>query len=112
LIVIIGLLIGIAIGLFSNVDIPVAYSAYMSVAIFACLDSIFGAIRASLEKTYRSDVFISGFFGNAGLAVVLVYFGDKLGLPVYIAGVIVFCNRIFNNFGFIRRLLLDKFKVH
>jgi small basic protein len=103
-----GLFIGIIIGVLWNVPIPNQFTPYMSVAIFACLDSVFGAMRATLAKQFRVDVFISGFFGNAFLAVGLVYLGDKLGTPIYLAAVIVFGSRIFNNFAIIRRMLLDR----
>ncbi|MFT8314694.1 MAG: small basic family protein [Clostridium sp.] len=106
-----GLLIGIVIGVLWNVPIPDKFSPYMSVAIFACLDSVFGALRAGLSKQFRADVFISGFFGNAVLSVALVYLGDKLGIPIYLAAVIVFGSRIFNNFALIRRTLLDRGKT-
>lgn len=108
----IGLVIGIIVGVFWSINIPTKFSPYMSVAIFACLDSIFGALRGTLKKEFRADIFISGFFGNALLSVMLVYLGDKLGIPVYLAAVIVFGGRIFNNFGIIRRLLIDKAKNH
>lgn len=108
MIIFIGLIIGILIGMFSNVAIPAQFDAYLSVAIFACLDSVFGALKAFMKKEFRTDVFISGFFGNAILAVALTYLGDKLEMPVYIAAVIVFGSRIFNNFSVIRRVLLDK----
>ena len=104
----IGLLIGIIIGLKWNFIIPTTFSPYMSVAILACLDSVFGAIRASLSKKFQADIFISGFFGNAALAAGLAYLGDKLGIPIYIAAVIVFGGRIFDNFAIIRRLLIEK----
>lgn len=112
MIAILGLLIGIIIGIFFDVNIPASFSPYMSVAIFACLDSVFGAIRASLAKNFKSDIFISGFFGNAVLAAGLAYVGDKLGVPVYLATVIVFGGRIFNNFAVIRRLLIEKARAH
>ncbi|GFP76734.1 MULTISPECIES: small basic family protein [Clostridium] len=104
----IGLLIGIIVGIVWKVDIPEKFSPYMSVAILACLDSVFGAIRASLSKNFQADIFISGFFGNAALAVALAYLGDKLGIPIYIAAVIVFGGRIFDNFAIVRRLLIEK----
>ncbi|GFZ30497.1 hypothetical protein CSC2_10230 [Clostridium zeae] len=104
----IGLLIGIIVGIIWKVDIPEKFSPYMSVAILACLDSVFGAIRASLSKNFQADIFISGFFGNAALAVALAYLGDKLGIPIYIAAVIVFGGRIFDNFAIVRRLLIEK----
>ena len=106
----IGLLIGVIIGLTTNINIPDKFSPYMSVAMLACLDSVFGAVRASLSKNFQADVFISGFFGNAALAAALAYLGDKLGIPIYIAAVIVFGGRIFDNFAIVRRLLLEKAK--
>jgi Uncharacterized conserved protein (small basic protein) len=107
-----GLLIGIIIGIVWNVNIPDKFSPYMSVAILACLDSVFGAVRASLSKNFQADIFISGFFGNAVLAAGLAYLGDRLGIPIYIAAVIVFGGRIFDNFAIIRRLLIEKAKSH
>lgn len=107
----IGLLIGILLGLVFDINIPEQFSPYMSVAILACLDSVFGAVRASLSNTYKSDIFISGFFGNAVLAAALAYLGDKLGIPIYIAAVIVFGGRIFDNFATIRRLLIERIRA-
>ncbi|ACD24218.1 DUF1290 domain-containing protein [Clostridium botulinum] len=110
MIAIIGLLIGVILGFVFDVNISESFSPYMSVAILACLDSVFGAVRANLSKNFQTDIFISGFFGNALLAAGLAYLGDKLGIPIYIAAVIVFGGRIFNNFAIIRRLLLEKLK--
>ena len=85
MIAVIGLLIGVILGFVLDVNISDKFSPYMSVAILACLDSVFGAIRANLSKTFQADIFISGFFGNALLAALLAYLGDKLGIPIYIA---------------------------
>lgn len=108
----IGLLVGILLGLLVDINIPDAFSPYMSVAILACLDSVFGAVRASLSKNFQADIFLSGFFGNAILAAGLAYLGDKLGIPIYIAAVIVFGGRIFNNFAVIRRLVIERARSH
>ena len=110
MIAVIGLLIGMLLGIVFDVDIPSNFSPYMSVAILACLDSVFGAVRANLSKNFKADIFISGFFGNSILAACLAYLGDKLGIPMYIAAVIVFGGRIFDNFAIIRRILLDRLK--
>lgn len=112
MVVFMGLIIGIIIGVVWNVNIPDKFSPYMSVAILACLDSVFGALRARLVNNFRADIFISGFFGNAVLAVALAYLGDKLGVPIYLAAIIVFGGRIFDNFAFIRRTLIEKVKSH
>ena len=106
----IGLLVGIVLGLLLEINIPASLSPYLSVAILACLDSVFGAVRASLSKNFKADIFISGFFGNAVLAAALAYLGDKLGIPIYIAAVIVFGGRIFDNFAVIRRIIIERLK--
>ena len=111
MIAVIGLLIGIILGFVLNVNISDKLSPYMSVAILACLDSVFGAIRGNLSKNFQPDIFISGFFGNSLLAAGLAYLGDKLGIPIYIAAVIVFGGRIFDNFAIIRRLLIEELKI-
>lgn len=103
-----GLIIGAILGVIFDVNIPESLSPYMSVAILACLDSVFGALRANLSKNFRAEIFISGFFGNALLAVAMAFLGDKLGIPMYIAAVIVFGGRIFDNFATIRRLVIEK----
>ena len=107
----IGLLLGIILGFIVDVNIPEKFSPYMSVAILACLDSVFGAIKANLSKNFQANIFISGFFGNAILAAGLAYLGDKLGIPIYIAAVIVFGSRIFDNFAVIRRIMIEKAKA-
>lgn len=110
MIAIIGLLIGIILGFFFDLKLPPYLSAYMSVAILACLDSVFGAVRSNLSNNFKADIFISGFFGNALIAVALAYLGDKLGIPMYMAAVIVFGSRIFDNFAIIRRLVIEKLR--
>lgn len=107
---IIGLLLGVIIGLLSPITIPIQYSSYMSVAILAALDSVFGGIRSSIEKTFNIEIFISGFFGNALLAAILTYIGDQLGVPIYYAAIFAFGVRLFQNFAIIRRYMLMGFK--
>ncbi len=106
----IGLLIGIALGILSPVKIPLVYSTYMSVAILAALDSVFGGIRSSMEKTFNIQIFISGFFGNAILAAILTYTGDQLGVPMYYAAIFAFGVRLFQNFAIIRRYIFSGIK--
>ena len=48
----IGIMIGIFLGMMLPLDIPTAYSSYMSIAVLAALDSVFGGIRSSLEKEF------------------------------------------------------------
>lgn len=106
----IGFLIGILLGLFLKIDIIPMNTTYIPIAILAALDSIFGGFRAVLEKKFNNDIFISGFFSNIILAAGLTYLGDRLNVPIYIAAVVTFGGRLFNNFAIIRRMLLEKGK--
>lgn len=106
MIVLFGLALGVLLGLFLDVRIPDAYSLYVAVAILAAFDSVLGAWKAHLHKVFDSWVFITGFFGNSFIAVLLTFLGDKLGIPMYLAAVIFFGGRIFQNFATIRRRLL------
>lgn len=96
---------GIFVGL--NVEIPYAYSQYIAVAILACLDSVFGAYCANIENKFKMSTFISGFFGNALIAMFLTFIGSKLDVDIYLAAVIVFSGRLLNNFGTIRRHFIN-----
>ncbi len=103
-----GLIIGLIIGLFINFEIPPAYSTYVGVGILACFDSIIGALSANMQKRFNMKLFISGLLGNTIIAVGLAALGEQLGIPVYLAAVFAFGNRIFVNFSIIRRLWLHK----
>lgn len=107
IIALIGLLIGIILGLYLPITYPAAYSLYISVAILAALDSVFGAIRSNMENKFNTEIFVSGFFGNAILAGLLAYIGDRIGVPLYYAAIFAFGNRLFQNFAIIRRYLLQ-----
>lgn len=107
---IIGLLIGIILGIILPINIPRTMSLYMSIALLACLDSVFGGIRASLENKFDTDIFISGFFGNAILAAGLTYLGDRLNVPIYYAAIVVFGGRLFQNFAVMRREIIENIR--
>lgn len=102
----IGLLTGIALGFLFSWTIPQEYARYTAVAVLAALDSIVGATRAILEHTYRNRIFLSGLIGNAVLALLITYLGDRLGSDLYLAAIVAFGVRMFTNFSRIRQLLL------
>ncbi len=97
---------GIITGL--SVEIPFSYSNYIAIAILACLDSVFGAFSANVEKKFSMSIFISGFIGNALIAILLVFIGEKLNVDIFLAAVIVYSTRLLNNFSSIRRYFLEK----
>ena len=110
MIAIVGLLIGVALAYCMNFNIPDSYTVYVAVAILAATDSVFGGLAASMQKKFNIVIFLSGFFGNVLLSAGLTYFGKILGLDLYMAAIILFGARIFQNFAIIRRLLLIKFE--
>ncbi|HEY4554421.1 MAG TPA: small basic family protein [Bacillaceae bacterium] len=105
---IIGLLIGIMLGLLTEFKIPDEYANYLSIAVLAALDTLFGGIRAYLQNLYDNRVFVSGFFFNIILAASLAFLGVHLGVDLYLAAVFAFGVRLFQNIAVIRRILLSK----
>lgn len=101
-----GLVIGLVIGCFLPWHVPSQYSLYMATGLLAALDSALGGMNARVKKTFKLSIFLSGSFGNAFIAVFLTWLGEKLGLPLYLAAVVVFGTRMFQNFAEIRRELL------
>jgi small basic protein len=105
---ILGLLIGLLLGFLTDVKIPVEYSNYLSIAVLAALDTLFGGIRAYLQNIYDERVFVSGFFFNIILAASLAFLGVHLGVDLYLAAVFAFGVRLFQNIAVIRRIILSK----
>ena len=103
-----GLVMGLLVGALLSISVPVAYSRYIAVLILAAADSTLGAIRSELEGEYDNRIFITGFFGNALLAGVLTFLGDRMGVELYYAAVFAFGVRVFNNLARIRRQLLAR----
>ena len=104
--IILGCILGALIGVFAPM-ISYTYSGYLAIAIIAALDSVFGGILATLKKNFDLTIFLTGFFGNAILAILLSILGQKLNVDIYLAAIIVFVGRIFTNLGMIRRYYID-----
>ncbi|MDR3564332.1 MAG: small basic family protein [Negativicutes bacterium] len=105
---IVGLIFGLIVGITFPISVPSEYAKYMSVALLASLDSVFGGLRAGIEDKFDNTVFISGFFTNALLAAALVYIGDRLGIDLYYVALLAFGLRVFQNLAIIRRYFLKK----
>jgi len=104
----IGLLLGLFIGYYSPITVPTIYAPYVSISILAALDSVFGGIKALEEECFDINIFITGFFSNAFMAGLLAYFGDRLGIQLYLAAIFAFGVRIFQNLALIRRSIVKR----
>lgn len=109
IILIFALAIGIALGLLIPGYISAETAPYVAISILAGLDSIFGGLAANIKNSFKIEVFLSGFFLNALLAALLAYIGKILGVDLYIAAIVVFGTRLFQNFAIIRRYVLNKY---
>lgn len=103
-----GLILGITLGVLTDIQIPAVYEDYLSIAVLAALDTMFGGIRAQLQQVYDDKVFISGFFFNIILAAGLAFLGVHIGVDLYLAAIFAFGVRLFQNIAVIRRILLTK----
>jgi len=106
--ILIGLFLGLFIGYYSPITVPTIYAPYVSISILAALDSVFGGIKALEEDNFDINIFITGFFSNALMAGLLAYFGDRLGIQLYLAAIFAFGVRIFQNLAIIRRSIVKK----
>lgn len=109
--IMIAILIGCILGAILGMNAPMisyTYSSYLAIAIIAALDSVFGGITSVIKKNFDLKIFVTGFFGNAILSILLTILGEKLNVDIYLAAIVVFVGRMFVNLGIIRRYYVDK----
>lgn len=109
--IMIAILIGCVLGAILGMNVPMisyTYSSYLAIAIIAALDSVFGGITSVIKKNFDLKIFITGFFGNAILSILLTILGQKLNVDIYLAAIVVFVGRMFTNLAIIRRYYVDK----
>ena len=69
-----GLCLGLFVGSLIPGTVPVEYAKYMSIALLACLDTVFGGLRAGADEKFDNSVFVTGFFTNALMAAGLSHY--------------------------------------
>ena len=109
--IIVAITIGCVLGALIGVNAPVIsymYSNYLAIAIIAALDSVFGGITSVLKGNFDIKIFITGFFGNAVLSILLTWLGVKLNVDIYLAAIVVFVGRMFTNLAIIRIYYIEK----
>ena len=109
--IVLSIIIGCIIGAIVGINLPIisyTYSTYLAIAIIAALDSVFGGITGVLKGEFDFKVFISGFFCNAILSILLTYLGTKINVDIYLAAIVVFVGRMFIKLTIIRKYYIDK----
>jgi small basic protein len=99
--------VGFLLVYYSKIIVPPDYGAYLSIAALAGLDSVIGGARAAQTGKFKRRIFISGFLTAVIVAVVLTWFGERLGVQIFLAVGFVFVYRIMQNLSIIRWYLLD-----
>lgn len=107
---VIGIIIGLVLGLLLNVSIPPAYAAYIAVVILATLDAVIGGTTAHLRGRFNTTLFLTGLFSSLVIALLLTALGEQLNIPLSFVPIFAFGNRIFQNVGRMRRLILRRFR--
>lgn len=78
-----GLILGLIIGIAFPISVPSEYAKFMSVALLASLDSVFGGLRAGIEEKFDNTVFITGFFTNALLLRRVLFTSETAWESIY-----------------------------
>lgn len=105
--VILGCILGVLVGIGVPV-IPYEYAKYTAVAIVAAVDSVIGALNGRLKHQFDIRIFVSGFFTNSIIAILLTLLGESLDIDIFLAAIFVFITRIFTNLSCIRREILNR----
>jgi small basic protein len=105
-------IVGFLLVYYSNINVPLDYGAYLSIAALAGLDSVIGGARAAQAGKFKRRIFVSGFLTAVLVAVVLTWFGERLGVQIFLAVGFVFVFRIMQNLSIIRWYLLDDENPH
>lgn len=108
---IVALLIGVLLPQFFGLPPVAGFEAqYLAVACLAGLDSVCGGVRAGLEGKFHNDVFVTGFVSNTVIAFFLAWLGDRIGINLVLAAVVVLGWRVFTNLSLIRRHALTRWQ--
>lgn len=109
LIPVICLAIGAFIAVTLKVHVDGITAQYFAVACLAGLDTVLGGIRSAQENKFQNDVFITGFFANTFIALLIAWLGDQIGINLYMVVGLVMGMRIFNNLSLIRRYIIQNY---
>lgn len=107
----IGIVAGFLAVFFTPATIAPYLGPYFSLATLAGMDSVCGGIRSGLEGKFSDHILLSGFLMNTTIAAALAYLGDRIGVDLFLAAVVLLGGRIFLNISLIRRYLINEWQL-
>lgn len=107
----VALVVGFVAIYFTQASVPPLLGPYLSLAALAGLDSVCGGIRAGMEGKFSDDILVTGFLMNTLLAAGLAFLGDRIGVDLFLAAVVLLGGRVFLNISLIRRYLLNEWQL-
>lgn len=105
-----GIVAGVTLGIFVTLEIPAVIARYVSLALLASFDTLIGGLKSYLKREFDEWIFVSGFVANSLLAAFISFLGDRLGIELYLAVILVFGMRIFQNLAELRHVLISMLK--
>jgi small basic protein len=96
----------------SQYTIPPVVAPYLSLAALAGLDAVCGGVRSGVEGKFQDNILLTGFAINTVLAAALAYLGDRIGVNLHLAAVVLLGGRVFTNLSLIRRYWLSQRQAH
>ncbi len=107
----VGIVAGFLAVFFTPATIETYLGPYFSLATLAGMDSVCGGIRSGLEGKFSDHILLSGFLMNTLIAAALAYLGDRIGVDLFLAAVVLLGGRIFLNISLIRRYLINEWQL-
>lgn len=104
----VGGIVGFAGVYLSQYTIPAGFAPYLSLAALAGLDAVCGGVRSGVEGKFQDNILLTGFAINTVLAAALAYLGDRIGVNLHLAAVVLLGGRVFTNLSLIRRYWLSQ----
>jgi small basic protein len=108
---IIGLIIGLLIGFVLNFTYAATFTIYITLIILILIQSLLRIIKNEDMNfpLYKEAILIGS---EIAFACLLAYIGEKLGISLYLAIVLSFGLRIFNDFNIIVKKVIKYDKIN
>lgn len=106
--VILGILVGVIVGLKTDIYFSPLYAVYLSMLILAIVNTIFKILANTGKKEVNFKTSMIYLMTDVVIALILGFVGEQLGLPLYLAAIFAFGNNIYTNVNLIINSYIEK----